>query len=395
VYFVNPADQGTAVDMAINNPNGINEREESWRVADMLRDCFLCGVILVHSRDQSVILGGDAAQILGWETDSKEPRPIASLPEPLRTLTRELASSSSKPVECTVELNVPDRGAFPVRITPLPMSLAGETVKLALLVRGLSLQPQFELRLQKLARLAAIGTLSASMAHEIKNALVASKTFIDLLLEKNQDAELVEVVRREIGRIDSMVNQTLSFAKADKKRFTSLRLHEVLANALRLVEPQLGTRSIALRRSFEAEPDVVRGDDHQLQQAFLNLFLNASEAMADHGTLSVATENVQRTPAGPSPRTSAPPNQLRVTISDTGPGMAPETMARLFEPFYTTKPNGTGLGLPIVWRIIQDHRGSISVDSQPGQGTTFRVLLPVLPAPDRPLHAPLHARRPQ
>jgi signal transduction histidine kinase len=366
--------------MPINNPNGSNEREESWSVADMLRDCFLCGVVVVHGPNQSVTLSADAAQILGWESLPKAQRPIEALPEALRTLARDLVSSGKIPVESTLELEIPERGVFPVRVTPLPLSFGSGTFAMALMIRGLALQPEFEQRLQQLARLAAIGTLSTSMAHEIKNALVASKTFIDLLLEKHQDAELVEVVQREIGRIDSLVTQTLRFAKTARKRFIDLRLHEVLGNSLRLVQPQLETRLISLQQSFQAVPDLVRGDDHQLQQAFLNLFLNASEAMGNHGTLSVATDTVHRNPPARTQHNSTP-NQLRVTITDTGPGIAPETMARLFEPFFTTKPNGTGLGLPIVWRIIQEHRGTISVDSQPGKGTTFRVLLPGLPAP--------------
>jgi signal transduction histidine kinase len=365
--------------MPVNNPNGSNEREESWSVADMLRDCFLCGVIVLHSPSQSVILSGDAAQILGWEPLPKEPRPIEALPEPLRSLARDLASSGKMPTDCTLELRLLDGTTLPIHITSVPITFGGGTAAMALVIRGLALQPQFEQRLQQLARLAAIGTLSASTAHEIKNALVASKTFIDLLLEKHQDAELVEVVKREIGRIDSLVTQTLRFSKSEKKRFTRLRLHEVLGASLRLVQPQLETRLISLQQSFQAVSDLVRGDDQQLQQAFLNLFLNASEAMGSHGTLSVATDTVHRTSS--STQHNSSPSQLRVTITDTGPGIAPETMARLFEPFFTTKPNGTGLGLPIVWRIIQEHRGTISVDSQPGKGTTFRVLLPGLPPP--------------
>jgi signal transduction histidine kinase len=249
-----------------------------------------------------------------------------------------------------------------------------------LLLRSLALRPHFEERLQQLGRLAAIGTLSASMAHEIKNALVASKTFFDLLLEKHADSELVEVVRREIARIDSLVTETLKFAKPSAQRFTSLRLHEVLAHSLRLVQTHLENKAIVLQRSFRAEPDLVRGDDHQLQQAFLNLFLNASEAMSPRGMLSVTTEVVPRNSPGEGPRVGRPA-EIRVIITDDGPGIAPETLARLFEPFFTTKPNGTGLGLPIVWRIIQEHRGTISVDSQPGRGTTFQVVLPGLPPP--------------
>ena len=128
------------------------------------------------------------------------------------------------------------------------------------------------------------------MAHEIKNALVAGKTFVDLLLEKHQDAELVEVVRREMGRIDAIVSRMRRFAGPARPAFREVRLHEVLDHSLRLVQPQLEGKLVSVNRSFQASPDLLHGDDYQLQQAFVNLFLNALEAMGPNGTLSVATD---------------------------------------------------------------------------------------------------------
>jgi signal transduction histidine kinase len=227
--------------------------------------------------------------------------------------------------------------------------------------------PQLEERLAQLDRLASMGTLAAVMAHEIKNALVAGKTFIDLLLEKNQDSELVDVVRREMGRIDAIVSRMLRFGGPARSGFSEVRLHEILDHSLRLAQPILEDKSITLTRSFEAARDLTQGDAYQLQQAFVNLVLNALEATGPHGTLSVATEVIAAVPA-----------RLRVTIKDSGVGIPAEHMARLFEPFFTTKPNGTGLGLAITRRIILEHGGDITAESQPGNGTTFCVLLPVL-----------------
>jgi len=227
--------------------------------------------------------------------------------------------------------------------------------------------PQLEERLAQLDRLANMGTLAAVMAHEIKNALVAGRTFTDLLLEKNQDAELVNVVRRELGRIDAIVGRMLKFGGPPRSGSFPVHLHDILDHSLRLVEPQLGDKCIALNRSFGASSDSVRGDDYQLQQALVNLLLNALEAMGPHGTLSVTTESLSTVPA-----------KLRVSVGDTGVGIRAEHMPRLFEPFFTTKSNGTGLGLPITRRIILEHGGEITAESQPGNGTTFHILLPVL-----------------
>ena len=265
--------------------------------------------------------------------------------------------------------------------------------------------------LRRLERLASLGTLSAGLAHEIRNALVAMKTFVDLLLEKNQDAELAEIVRREIGRIDSIVAQMLKFAGPSMPTLAPIRLHEILDRSLRLLHHRLEAKMISLHRSYAAGSDLIRGDDYQLEQAFVNLFLNALEAMGPNGKLDVTTDltgaeinessaqsqkraesreqraesregahGVTRptSPLSPLPSPAGGRRQLRVRIKDSGVGIAPECMARLFEPFFTTKQNGTGLGLAITRRIIQEHGGAISVESEPNQGATFSVLLSAL-----------------
>ena len=252
---------------------------------------------------------------------------------------------------------------------------------MVVVVNDLTSAKRLEQNLWRIDRLSNIGTLSASMAHEIKNALVAGKTFIDLLLEKHQDAELVEVVRRELGRIDAIVSRMLKFVGPAQPTFNEIHLHEVLERSLRLVQPQLAGKPISLNRSLQAAADQVNGDDLQLQQAFVNLFLNALEALGPGGTLTVATEVISPD-AGPARAgDSAAPARLRITIQDNGAGIPPENMDRLFEPFFATKPNGTGLGLCITRRIIQEHRGELEVQSQPGEGTTFRIILPVLDLP--------------
>jgi two-component system nitrogen regulation sensor histidine kinase GlnL len=247
-----------------------------------------------------------------------------------------------------------------------------------LVLNDLTPVQQIEQHIQQLDRLASVGTLAAGIAHEIKNALVAGKTFVDLLLEKHQDAELVEVVRREMGRIDALVSRMRNFAGSPRPAFREVRLHEILDQSLRFVQPQLEGKLISVIRSFLASPDVLHGDDYQLQQAFVNLLLNALEAMGPNGTLSVATNLLPASTVPDGPPEAATGTQLRLTIQDNGIGIPPEHMARLFEPFFTTKPNGTGLGLLITQRIIQEHRGSITVESQPDKGTCFQITLPAL-----------------
>lgn len=226
-------------------------------------------------------------------------------------------------------------------------------------------------KMQRLDRLANLGLLSAGLAHEIKNGMVAIKTFVDMLLEKNQDAELGDVVRHELQRINAITSQMLQLATPSQAGFQTVRIHEVLEHSLRLLQPQISGKLITLNKNFRAGADTVQGDAAQLQQVFMNLLLNAAEALGPNGTLTVSTETADDEKSGQS---------LKIQIEDTGLGIAPENVARLFEPFFTTKKNGTGLGLAITQRIILEHGGEIRVQSEPGQGSAFSLSLPVAAA---------------
>jgi len=222
-------------------------------------------------------------------------------------------------------------------------------------------------KMQRLDRLANLGMLSAGMAHEIKNGMVAIKTFVDLLLEKNQDAELGDVVGRELHRINAIVTQMLRMAAPGQMTFKTVRVHELLDHSLRLLQPQIAGRLIALKKNYRAASDAVQGDDAQLQQTFMNLLLNAFEAMGTNGTLTVGTEIFNgENGAG----------VLKIHVQDTGVGIAPENLEKLFEPFFTTKKNGTGLGLAICRRIALDHHGAIEVQSDMNRGSNFCISLP-------------------
>src|SRR5262249_20356588 len=151
--------------------------------------------------------------------------------------------------------------------------------RVVVLLKDFSSTKKLEHNLQRLDRLASAGTLSAGMAHEIRNAFVAVKTFIDLLLEKNKDDELAELVRHEMKRVDSIVSQMLKFSGPAQPAFASVSLHKVLDRSLRLAQHRVEGRLIVFERQFQAESDSMKGDDNQLEQAFVNLLLNAVEAI--------------------------------------------------------------------------------------------------------------------
>jgi two-component system sensor histidine kinase HydH len=367
--------------MPTNEPGGSEQGREGSSLEDALHDCVVCGVILVDARNRIGLFTAEAAQMLGMSPDPKLNSSLDTLPAPLQTMVQE-ARASGRPVdERPIEVGGGQTASLRAGAVP-----AGDGKKgVVLVLKGLSLAGQSAESLRQLNRLAGLGTLSASMAHEIRNALVACKTFTDLLLEKHQDAELAGVVRRELGRIDAIVSRVLKFAGPNRAPFGAVHLHQTLEHSLRLVRPQMESKAIELEQSFQAAHDTVHGDDYELEQAFVNLMLNALDAMGPNGKLTVATEAVSAGAGSSGPRNSpAAPQQLRVTIRDTGVGIPAEKMDRLFEPFYTTKAGGTGLGLAITRQILRKHGGDIAARSDAGQGTTFTVVLPASPAPKGP-----------
>ncbi len=221
--------------------------------------------------------------------------------------------------------------------------------------------------LQHLDRLANLGTLSAGIAHEIKNGLVPIKTFVQLMLQKSDDKELAATVERELKRIDSMVIQMLRFAAPRPATFALVQVHDVLELSLRLLQHQINGKMISVTRDYRAAPAAVLGDEAQLQQVIMNLLLNAVEAMGLNGALTISTELAKEKHGAPF---------LKIAIRDTGPGIARENLDRLFEPFFTTKKNGTGLGLAISQRVAREHGGIIETHSEVGKGSVFVVSLP-------------------
>jgi signal transduction histidine kinase len=220
--------------------------------------------------------------------------------------------------------------------------------------------------LRRLDRLANLGLVSASVAHEIKNGLVSINVFIELLLQKGEDQEMATVVRRELKRIDSLVTQMLRFAAPKSKAFAAVHVHQLLDHSVRLLEHQMTGAMITLQRNYWADNDKLRADESQLQQAFMNLLLNAVEAVGNNGVLTIGTEIAAGTDGT---------QRLKISIHDTGMGITQENLTHLFEPFFTTKKNGTGLGLSITRRIVEEHRGVIEVQSEPGRGSTFIISL--------------------
>jgi signal transduction histidine kinase len=220
-------------------------------------------------------------------------------------------------------------------------------------------------------RLAAFGTLVSGIAHEIKNPLVAIRTFAELLPERFTDTDFrdtfAKVVVAEIGRIDDLVAKLRGLVVPSVQQAATTDIREPIMDTLALLSGQLEQTRTTVRRAFLDPAPLVAVDPNQLKQLFLNLFLNAIEAMGHGGVLTI---RVQR---GDTHDTSA----VRVEVEDTGPGVPESIRNSIFDPFFTTKEQGTGLGLAICRGITDAHRGTIRADtSNENHGTIMTVEFP-------------------
>ncbi|MFP2929146.1 MASE1 domain-containing protein [Pyxidicoccus sp. 3LG] len=220
-------------------------------------------------------------------------------------------------------------------------------------------------------RMAALGELSATVAHEVRNPLGAIANAVAALRRLAPETTtghagtLLGIMDEEVRRLALMVNDLLDFARPAEPRLMPQPLPPVVEGALE-ASLRSGPSGITVARTVDSELPPVAVDAQLLHVALINLFTNAVQAMPSGGTLTTRLE----------PDTRAGTPHARLTISDTGHGMAPEVKARIFEPFFTTRATGTGLGLAIVRRIVEGHHGEVSVHSTVGQGTTFTVWLP-------------------
>jgi signal transduction histidine kinase len=231
-----------------------------------------------------------------------------------------------------------------------------------------------KVQMQRADRLASLGTLTAGLAHEIRNPLVAIKTFTQLLPERFDDSEFREhflnVTAGEVDRISSLVTELLDFARPSQPKLNKEDLNQVVEKMLLLVDTESHKKNVqVVKKYYELLPPVVL-DQEQIKQVLLNILLNAVDATPEDGTISVTTKPVKR---------NGSIDYVQIEISDTGKGIANEDLDKVFTPFYTTKHEGSGLGLAISYQIIQEHQGTIEVESTKDKGTTFRINLPVNP----------------
>ena len=233
---------------------------------------------------------------------------------------------------------------------------------------------ELESQLTQAEKLSSIGLLAAGVAHEVNTPLAVISSYAQLLSKQVQGDEkqsaLLEKITKQTFRASEIVNNLLNFSRTAASEFSDVDLNRVIQETLTLLEHQFKTAKVKVQQELTSDLPHIHGNVGKLQQVFLNLFLNAKDAMPGGGTLSVATQNGYG---------------VSVTVRDSGSGIAQEHIRRIYDPFFTTKnapregqSRGTGLGLAVTYGIIQEHAGKIHVESQPGSGTTFFLEFPLV-----------------
>jgi signal transduction histidine kinase len=231
-----------------------------------------------------------------------------------------------------------------------------------------------EQRLIRSERLAAVGKIAAQITHEVRNPLSSIGLNAEMLEEETsgEAKQLARAIVKEVDRLTEITEEYLRFARLPRPRLEREDLGAIVSSLLSFMRPELEARGVRLESRLDATLPPVAADEQQLRQALLNLMRNAAEAMGDGGTLTIATRAV----GGGDARA------IELTIEDTGEGIAPENLSKIFDPFFSTKEGGTGLGLALTQQIIVEHGGRIEVKSDPGNGTTFIIrLVAAAPAP--------------
>jgi PAS domain S-box-containing protein len=311
---------------------------------------------------------------------------FAQSPELGEILMETIASRSASP-GVAATLHRRNGRTLPVEISAAPLK-GGEGKDLGVIaaMRDLTVVRELEGRLRRSDRLAALGELAAGLAHEIKNPLTSLLTFSRHLSRRFDDeqfrAKFQSVVPGELERINGIVEGLLALARPARVSFAAVRLPALLERAAELYAQEMESRSVQVRRDYARDLPVTWVDAEAMYQAFVNLVRNALDAMPSGGELILRVGWSDDHGIGRSGRRGpASTRRVRVEIEDTGIGIPAADADRVFIPFFSTKTGGTGLGLALTHKIVEDHGGSIDFRSAVGDGTVFRIVLPLFPDP--------------
>jgi signal transduction histidine kinase len=355
------------------------------------------GIIVTDSKGRITYLNDAACELFGLEAGDAVGK---RLDERVRGLDWQSLTQSAGPISRDMEIFYPANRFINFYIVPLIIesrdSVAGdgvsgprsasaataEQVGHAMILRDITESRRSAQETIESERLNALTLLAAGVAHEIGNPLNSLHIHLQLMerkvreLDDNAKAELqdsIDVARSEIGRLDSIVTQFLRAIRPSRPQLHPENVNIIVEEAVRFFAPEIRDRDVVIEQELRSDLPLLQIDRDQMKQAFYNVIKNSLEAMKRRGSLRIHTDMDDK--------------HVLISFIDSGGGMSPEDLSRVFEPYFTTKPFGTGLGLLIVRRIVREHGGELSIESSQGQGLTLTIRLPYIEKRVRMLEA--------
>jgi len=355
------------------------------------------GIIVTDAKGRITYLNGAACELFGLETSDAIGK---RLDERVRGLDWQSLTQSAGPISRDMEIFYPANRFINFYIVPLiiesrdsvagdgapgPRKPAGATadqVGHAMILRDITESRRSAQETIESERLNALTLLAAGVAHEIGNPLNSLHIHLQLMerkvreLDDNSKAELqdsIDVARSEIARLDSIVTQFLRAIRPSRPQLHPENLNVIVEEAVRFFGPEIRDRDVVVEQELRSDLPLLQIDRDQMKQAFYNVIKNSLEAMKRRGILRIHTDMDDK--------------HVLISFIDSGGGMSPEDLSRVFEPYFTTKSSGTGLGLLIVRRIVREHGGELSIESSEGKGLTLTIRLPYIDKRVRMLEA--------
>ena len=355
------------------------------------------GVITMGPDRKIETINPRAREILGLEEQEIEGGPIEKLGGELAGIMIDRQTSSHGALNREVHLEVANRGRVPLGVTCTAMGGGEVPPSVLMVIDDRSVEKKLEEKVRRSDRLASVGSLAAGMAHEMKNPLVSIKTFTQLLPSKLDDKNFREkfssITTQEVDRIDRMLEQLLNFSQPMSLRLESIDLHHVIDEVLAVLEGQLEKKSAQIVCNYADGSAMIIADRDQMKQVFMNLFLNSIDAIQNSGRIEVKTEYIDEGADGSphleggalshvgsleeNPGDRSRGGCLKITITDNGKGIPEDMLPSLYDPYFTTRSEGFGLGLAIVRDILRGHNAAIEIESEESSWTRVIMNFPL------------------
>ena len=335
------------------------------------------GIIVTDSSGKITYMNDAACELFGLDAEDSIGK---KLDERVRGLDWHSLTRSGGPVTRDLEIFYPSNRFINFYIVPLMIEHraedvqadgAGHQVGYAIILRDITESRRTAEKTIESERLNALTLLAAGVAHEIGNPLNSLNIHLQLMeraarklkgQERDELGQSIKVARDEIGRLDSIVTQFLRAIRPSKPQLQPANINAIVEETLHFFGPEIEARDIVVESEPRSDLPLVQIDRDQMKQAFYNIIKNSFEAMKRRGILRI--------------RTDMDDSHVRVSFTDNGGGMSAEALSRVFEPYYTTKSSGSGLGLLIVRRIVREHGGELAIESAEGKGLTLTIRLP-------------------